>query len=360
MAFLKFAEDVLSKNPLIIVGSGTSCGAGISGMGALGEFLVKNISTEEFDIDDIEKWDLFREKISQSMGLEEVLQSLGNVSDRFTNSIVHNTWNCILSDETNPLLRISNGEDVVGFVRLFKRFKDTNIDCINVITTNYDHLIEISAAIEDWEIWDGFGSGMLSRPMNSTLLRSKMKRYIRRSRTPIFENIKHVKIFKPHGSLSWFRLANDSFVKIPYITSNHLSNLKQLGINPVIVTPGIGKYLETHYEPYNNVMAEMQNSIQFANAMIFLGFGFNDIHIQASFQSVLRDIKIPKLIVTRNLTPSFFTLVEEKGIKNYYAIEKFDDGCRLFSDFLTEEVYLGNSDGWSLKGLLNMVWGEEQ
>ncbi|OIJ08856.1 hypothetical protein BKP35_17375 [Anaerobacillus arseniciselenatis] len=97
MTFLEFAEDVLSKNPVIVVGSGTSCGAGISGMGALGEYLVKNIILDDFDEDDLEKLEQFKEKIADQMGLEEVLQSLGNISDRFTNSIVQATC-CIISD----------------------------------------------------------------------------------------------------------------------------------------------------------------------------------------------------------------------------------------------------------------------
>ncbi|WP_458411469.1 SIR2 family protein [Schinkia sp. CFF1] len=158
--------------------------------------------------------------------------------------------------------------------------------------------------------------------MNSTLLKSKMRKLIRPGNKPIFEEIKHVKIYKPHGSLSWFRLADNSFIKIPSISALQSNILKELGIRPVIVTPGIGKYLETHYEPYNNVMAEMQQSIQDAKAMIFLGFGFNDIHIQASFQSVLRNDSIPKLIATRSLSSTFFTLVEKNELKKFLCNRK--------------------------------------
>lgn len=358
MAFQDFAEDVLSKNPVIVVGSGTSCGAGISGMGALGNYLVENISVDEFDESDMQKWELFQEKIKEDLGLEEVLQSLGDISDRFTNSIVQTTWNCIISDEKEPLMRIANGEDIIGLTRLFRRFKSSTNDCINVITTNYDHLIEICAAFENWEVWDGFGNGILSRPMDFSVFKSRMKRLIRPGSKPLFENIKHVKVYKPHGSLSWFKQSDRSFVKIPSISSDYISNIKALGISPVIVTPGIGKYLETHYEPYNNVMAEMKTSIQDAKAMIFLGFGFNDIHIQASFQSVLRNSNVPKLIATRSLTTTFHSLIERGEIKNYYAIEKYEEGSRIITDHQPGEV-ITDVECWSLKGLLNITWGEE-
>jgi hypothetical protein len=360
LTFQRFAEDVLSKNPVIVVGSGTSCGAGISGMGALGNYLIQNISTDDFDESDLEKWDIFKEKISEQLGLEEVLQSLGNVSDRFTNSIVRTTWQCIMGDEKNPLIKIANGEDIIGFTRLFRRFKSSTNDCINVITTNYDHLIEISAATENWEVWDGFGNGILSRPMHASVFKTRMKKQIRGGSRPQFENIKHVKVYKPHGSLSWFRQSDNSFVKIPSISSEYIDNMKMMGISPVIVTPGIGKYLETHYEPYNNVMAEMASSIQDARAMIFLGFGFNDIHIQASFQSVLRNDNIPKLIATRSLTTTFKSLIERGEIKNFYATEKYEEGSRIITDHQPGVVYNTADEVWSLKGLLNITWGVER
>ena len=359
MVFSKFAENVFSKNPVFVVGSGTSSGAGISGMWSLGNYLVGNVKTNDFEAEDLRHWEVFIEKISEGIGLEEALQSLGDISEKFTDSIVQATWNCILMDEMTPFLKISSGEDITGFSRLFKRVRSTNIDSINIITTNYDHLIEVSAAFENWEVWDGFGNGILSRPMNSVLFKSKMRKLIRPGSKPIFETTKHVKIYKPHGSLSWFKLENNSFIKIPSISSQQIENLKNLGIKPVIVTPGIGKYLETHYEPYNNVMAEMQQSIHDAKAMIFLGFGFNDIHIQASFQSILRNENIPKLIATRTLTPSFFSLIQRNELKNFYAIEKFEDSSRVISDLQDEQVFSTSNEAWSLHGLLNMIWGEE-
>ncbi|WP_458411473.1 hypothetical protein ACNQFZ_11420 [Schinkia sp. CFF1] len=150
MSFFNFAEDVFTKNPVFVVGSGTSSGAGISGMGALGDYLVGNVITENFEEEDLRNWGVFKERISDGLGLEEVLQGLGSISERFTNSIVQATWNCILLDEMKPFLKISSGDDIIGFTRLFRRFRNSNINCINIITTNYDQLIEISAAVENW------------------------------------------------------------------------------------------------------------------------------------------------------------------------------------------------------------------
>jgi hypothetical protein len=361
LPFFKYIEDVLSKNPLIVVGSGTSCGAGISGMSALSNYLVDNISIEGFQEVELQQWKVFKEAIQNGFGLEQALQNLGDISTNMTNSIVHTTWQCILNDERAPIFKILNGEDSIGFVRLFRWFQNSNVDRINIITTNYDHLIEASAAIADWEVWDGFGNGVLSKPIESSIFNKRMKTLIgfHQKKSPIYENIKHIKIFKLHGSLSWFKKEDNSFVKMAGISTDYLGLLSESSISPVIVTPGIGKYLETHYEPYTNVMSEMKESIRINKAMLFLGFGFNDVHIQASFQSALRDSSIPKLIITRSLTDSFNQMRDEGNIINYFAIEQFESSSRVISDQLPQDYIHQDVDSWSLKGLLNNIWGEE-
>lgn len=362
MHYVKYVESVLSKNPLFVVGSGISCGGGISGMTALGKYLIGQIETHDFTEIELKQWYEFKDKIESGYGLEKALQELGEVSAKLTNSIVYETWKCISTDEVSPTIKMIGGEDDLGFIRLFTKYASTTVDCINIITTNYDHLIEVSAAISNWEVWDGFGNGMLSESVESRIFNKKMRTiigYQPRKTTPIFENTKHIKIYKPHGSLSWFKKPDNSFVKVSGVSLEYINLLKEARIEPVIITPGIGKYLETHYEPYTNVMAEMKGSIHNANAMVILGFGFNDEHIQASFQSVLRNPVISKVIATMELTDTFHDMVAKKEINNFVAIEKHGIGSRVLSDQLSEDFIYEDIDCWSLKGLLNIIWGEE-
>lgn len=365
MPYIDYVENVFSRNPLFVVGSGSSCGGGISGMGALSEYLIENLNSQHFNEEELEKWTIFKQKIREGRGLEQVLQDLGDVSKELTNAIVYETWKCIASDEISPMVKMLSGDDVIGFNRLFSKYADTTVDCINVITTNYDHLIEASAAISGWEIWDGFGNGVLSKPIESKIFNKRMRTLVgyHPRKSPMYENIKHLKIYKPHGSLSWFKKADSTFFKVPGASVSYFELMKGSEILPVIVTPGIGKYLETHYEPYTNVMAEMKESIHSAKTMVIIGFGFNDEHIQASFQSVLRNSHVPKVIATRELSSNFHDMVQKNEINNFVAIEKHGDGSRVLSDKLPDvypKVYIDEKfESWSLKGLLNIIWGEQ-
>ena len=263
MEYTKYVEDVFEQAPLFVVGSGTSCGAGISGMWQLGQYLIKHVCTDEFGDEENALWETFVHSLEDDKGLEEALQSLGgNVPEKLTNAIVQTTWKCISNDEREALLKIICNEDLIGFVRVFERYKHSTNNCIDIITTNYDHLIEWSAAYSGWEVWDGFNSGSFSRTIDSKTFGSKMKRVIRGGRTPKFDSIKHLKIYKPHGSLCWFKLPDKSVVKLSNLAPSDDILLINMGITPVIVTPGIGKYLETHLEPYNRVLVEMEESIQ--------------------------------------------------------------------------------------------------
>ncbi len=168
----------------------------------------------------------------------------------------------------------------------------------------------------------------------------------------------HLRIYKPHGSLSWFKYADGQIKKVQGVGNHLLPMLAKVQITPAIVTPGIGKYLETHRDPYNNVLSEMRHVMDNSKALVILGFGFNDLHIQGSFESALRNDSIPKLILTKGLSDNVKELIKSRKIKNYVAIQKENSGSQIISDkfvsFSTHEP-----EHWTLRVLLNQAWGVE-
>lgn len=356
----KFVENTLSKNPLVMIGSGSSLGAGISGMGKLATWLINNVNVTSLNQSDIEEWETIKHRlIIEGMGLEQSLQSSGSrLSSSLTKEIVEKTWCCIANDERNSLINLSIGEDVIGMCRLFERLKHTTNNVVHIVTTNYDHLIEWSAAAAEWQVWDGFDNGTISRPLLSYDLSSRMSRVVLSSRYPSTAVVKHVRVYKPHGSLSWFKDERGNILRISNVTYSDYDYLKSRKLDPVIVTPGLTKYLETHFEPYNTVMAEMQSAIRRSSSLVFLGFGFNDEHIQASFISHLRNNDIPKVILARTLSDSFHKIRLEGQIRNYIAIEECGKHSRVYSDKFVDDEY-PVFQLWSLKGLLNLAWGED-
>ncbi|MEC2344342.1 hypothetical protein P9H28_09595 [Paenibacillus barengoltzii] len=93
-----------------------------------------------------------------------------------------------------------------------------------------------------------------------------------------------------------------------------------------------------------------------SKALIFLGFGFNDLHIQGSFDSILRNDSIPKIILAMELSNNVKELIKNQKLKNFIAVQKDAHGSHVISDkinsFKTHEP-----EHWTLKVLLNQAWG---
>ncbi|MBU5445378.1 SIR2 family protein [Paenibacillus sp. MSJ-34] len=361
--YAEFAKEVLKLNPVFIVGSGSSAGAGISAMGDLAKFLVRHIDDRKFETEERKQWAFVKERLTADrMGLEEALQLAGNpLGKRLMGEIVRHTWRCISRDEQEVLPQFVSGGDPAGFVRLFRAFKHSTHHTVHIVTTNYDHLIEWSAAAMQWHVWDGFHEGPIGVMANSMDLNERMQRIYRtgRGRNYAVKTIQHLRIYKPHGSLSWFKLPNGTVKKVAGIGEGQIRSLGRAGIEPVIVTPGMGKYLETHFEPYYSVLAEMKHAIDHAKAMIFIGFGFNDIHIQGSWQRLLRNSAVPAIVLARSLSGSFRSMVERNDIANFIAIQADGAGSELISDKF-QSAKIDEPALWTLKGLLSLAWGEER
>lgn len=359
-SYVQYIENTIKLNPVFIVGSGLSAGAGISGMGELATYLIENVNTDKFGQEESKEWEQIKTRlINEEKGLEEALQDSGDaISKLLLKEIIQQTWCCISNDEQKLILEISNDKDPTGFLRYFKTFKNSNTDTIHIITTNYDHLIEWSASSSGWRIWDGFDEGTIGSLLSVSELNEQMKIVSIVGKRYITRRHQHIRIYKPHGSLSWFKFPDGQVKKVQGIGNHLLSRLRKVQITPTIVTPGIGKYLETHKEPYNIILSEMKQILGSSKALVFLGFGFNDLHIQGNFDSILRNDSIKKVILARKLSDNVKELIDSKKINNYIAVQKFEQGSQIISDviepFITEEP-----EHWTFKELLNQAWGAD-
>lgn len=350
MELCNFIENVINNNPIIVVGSGSSMAAGISGMKELSTHLKENV--KPFNDIDQREWDEIVKLLDSGMGLEESLQSR-NLSEDLTSSIVEETWKCISIDEKFPLLKIASGEDLNGFIRYFRRYQHTSNQNINIITTNYDQILEWSIAYVGLNQWDGFDNGVIAKPINLVNFERKMREFINGK----LNKLCYVRIFKPHGSLNWFQTKKGEFVKLNGVNHHDYYFLKENNLKPVIVTPGVSKYLQTHNEPYNQIFTEMNRCIRNAKGMVFYGFGFNDDHIQGYFKSVMVDNHIPKLILSKSLSDAFFKITDRGEIRNFVAIQEEGVKSNIYSDKLTIDNF--DKELWSFSSILDLAWGEE-
>jgi hypothetical protein len=357
---VRFIEEAMAAPPLFIVGSGSSMGAGIPGMGALAEYLARNVSTNGFDACERGQWCEIAERLAKEpVGLESALQEAGErLGRRVVMEIVEKTWCCIAGGEQELLLKLACGGDPAGFVRLLKRYAGSTSKVVHVMTTNYDHLIEWSAASAGWPVWDGFHEGPIGVPLSSAELGERMRRTWRLGKKWVSETARHVRLYKPHGSLGWFRFPDGRIKKLTGVGLHHLPQIRKAGLVPAIVIPGAGKYLETHFEPYSAVFDEMRRALRQAEALLFVGFGFNDDHIAGSLTPVLRSGDVPKIVLAKQFTPSFERMMAARQIRNFVAIRQQGSASMVASD--TFSPLLVDIPGlWTLRGMMNQVWGEE-
>ena len=92
---------------------------------------------------------------------------------------------------------------------------------------------------------------------------------------------------------------------------------------PCIITPGRSKFEKGYNIPYDFFISSMKREIDMCKRIIFIGYGFNDPHLQTHFYSS-EYRKIPKLIITETLTDNAKKFYKEND--RIIAITKDDKG----------------------------------
>lgn len=350
--FAKYTEDVLGKGPLLIVGSGVSCGAGLPGMAELAEWLKLHVTPSDADTP---TWKTVQSSLDRGSGLEQALLDIGSsLTPTLRDMIIGHTWGCVGRSECAPLLQVASGSDPIKLVALLNRFAHSNNPVLHIITTNYDHLVEWSCAMAGWAVWDGFDRGAIARPVSVEQWGSSLSR-----RTPAGHGITvhRAHVYKLHGSLSWFR-RDESVIKMNGLHHTDLPALRAAGFAPAIVAPGADKYLETHFEPYSGVGSEMRRALKTAPALLFVGFGFNDLHVQAGLAAHLLNSYTPKLILAKKLSSPLRELIKTNRIRGFVAVEEGTAGASaVVSDRIAVREAPANC--WTLEGVMTTAWGLE-
>lgn len=90
----------------------------------------------------------------------------------------------------------------------------------------------------------------------------------------------------PHGLPSMAQLAEALLENIELDSPEWtISNDDQ----PLVVTPGVSKYRESHKDPFRTVMTAADQVIREANCYLCVGYGFNDEHVQTVIRRLLPD-----------------------------------------------------------------------
>lgn len=195
------------------------------------------------------------------------------------------------TDFTEDIKYPSSWQHHDKLLRVFGK-RQTKQKRLKIFTTNYDLAFETSASNIGMTVIDGFE---YSRPyrFNPSWFHYDI---VHRSQTTdksssYLPNVFH--LYKIHGSVDWIRTKQG--------IQKRRTN-KQEG-EPVIIYPSSNKYQTSYESPYLDMMSSLLNSIQQPKtAIICLGFGFNDKHINNAITMALRtNPELLLMVGTRSL-----------------------------------------------------------
>lgn len=286
-------QSLFRRGLVIVVGSGASSAMGLPGMAGLADHLQASIPEEiaARSLPCLPQWTPISELLKQGAGLEEALAA-GVASEDLVELIATQIAVCISGQEVRAIAEILSASKAPAFSRLFEHILKAS-NRVDVITTNYDRLLEVQAARVGIAVDSMFyghtvgkfdpeqGGKAMQRPDNQP-----GKRRATTART-----VPHVRLSKPHGSLDWFTYNDEHF----------RSDLAIPGARR-IVAPGGNKYRQGYDVPFDQQRERANNAIDSAAALLFVGYGFNDDHLQTHIREQIR--RVPSLILSHTFTDS--------------------------------------------------------
>ena len=327
--FAKIIQKYLEKQPVIILGTGATIPYGLPSMPDIACHLKESIK------DDSTEWKSFLSALKQTGDLEKALQDT-QLGTALTKKIIINTWEYINHKDLECYGRLVNEtEKQVPLKDLFSKLLQSHPKHVKVITTNYDRVAEYAADLAEANIYTGF-SGRYLLSFTQNYLQSH-------------PNQNRVDIWKVHGSLDWFNRENGLSFSSP------LAKKIPENTMPLVVTPGIVKYQQTHLEPYRTVMHEADKALMQASCFLCIGYGFNDEHVQPKLVQQVQQKGRPIVIIVKQLTETGKQLLLNNPAKSI-VLEEAESNKTLLHYFEDNEYKAETMDGnfWQLGEFLNL------
>lgn len=301
-------QNLMRKTPVLLFGSGFSCGFNLPQMAALGEHLATVVGPKLSSKEAQAAWSLSLDAVKKN--LEAGLNTIANGDEGCEEiiSVLREETAKLISDKTKEaeleILKSPTPTSLAAVRLLCRIFNGApqGQDCISIVTTNYDTLVELFCDLGGLPLDTGFSGFRIRRLRIPLMFQTLYHRATAVSgKKPRLEHkaFKTVRLYKPHGSISW-----NVTPEGPVETIDGLSQAPK-----AIIIPGPSKYRDALVSPIFDAMrTEMNNVINKAPALFCLGFGFNDDHLQGVIRNRLK-AGMPMIILTRGLTESHRTLL---------------------------------------------------
>jgi hypothetical protein len=345
------------EKPFVVFGSGMSCALDLRfGMSALKDALIVELANQTLTEPQKAEWDAVLEALNHGADLENALDSARDAS--LLQTLTQITGSFIASVDKEYAYQIAQGVIEWPALRLLKRLVDTTPEgdrILHVLTPNYDMLFEYAFEFADVLYTNGNFGGVERKKdwgaVGRALLESTSVRQRGRMQHT-YKSRKHARIYKVHGSLNYFFhhdivVENNAWMWDPPSFAQR-----------VMITPGLSKYqaLQRYrQELLQSADAAIENSTHF----LFLGYGFNDSHLEEYIRRKLVNQGSHGLIVTRDSNPRIESLLEDSD--NLWLVCKSDegaqDGSRVFNKNYSDWLVVSDKKLWDVSEFTTQILG---
>ncbi|WP_434043051.1 MULTISPECIES: SIR2 family protein [Sorangium] len=327
-----------------IVGSGLSAAEGLPTMWTLEQHLQNSISPN-ISPELASQWEAIQIRLKTGKGLESALSEVPP-GPELEERIVTLTAELVTERELAAVQSVISGERILPLTRLLKHMSVPRSGGINIVTYNYDRLIEIAAEMAGLGV-DTMFYGHYHAKLDATLSKeSFLAQLVEKKGTATKRYRKRVNLYKPHGSLDWFEFGGEP-IRCPLpISSRRL-----------IITPGNRKYRKGYDAVFESHRQRGNEAIDNASQYLIIGYGFNDDHLETHLRKELRKGK-PCVILTWSLTENAATVVARHP--KVIALTRIEfpngqTGTKLTWEGLEQE-FPGTSL-WELESFVREVFG---
>lgn len=331
----RLLQDHLQEGLLLVVGTGLSIAEGIPGMWPLGEHLKKAVPMRLITSPDT-AWNDVVAALDSGDHLEAAMAK-ANLKATTVDVIVETTARLILEKELEVFERVISGARILPFTvfvkHLFKAGKR-----FHLITPNYDRLIELATEAAGIGVDTRFVGHLIGHSDPKRSADSHRESYMA-GKNATFRPVANLCIYKPHGSLDWFDIGG-RVVRCPIDT----------GKTPIIITPGASKYRDSFRCAFDDQRTSGNKSVANATRLMFIGYGFNDDHLEHHLCPDLQLTK-PTVIVTKQLSVNARkAIANSSGIQviALSAVSDFDPRTRITTS--TGDEIIVNEQLWHLDG----------
>ena len=326
------------------------------GMHALQDFLL--IAIKKYDLTQVQK-----EEWSQVVCMIEK----GNDFESSLNPVTEHNLLKILITETGHFLsaldkeyslKIMSGEIEWPATQLLKKIVNTLPEgdrTLHALTSNYDLLFEYACSHAEISYSNGFFGEIFRKKdwqsIERALLREE-KVYHAKKMQIRYKIKKHVRIYKVHGSLNYF------FYRGEVVENNAWLWSPPDFAERVIITPGLSKY-QALQRYRQELLQDADGAIENSTHFLFLGYGFNDSHLEEYIRRKLISQSCHGLIITRSANQKIKTLLENS--ENLWLICKEEsqasNSTLILNKKYPEGLILKEQNLWDIREFTQTIFG---